>query len=213
MAKDDFWDNLLNKRGNDEDVQGMFSDPAPINEVSAYLSDLSVDGAVESRLAGRKLDEGQFTAMQELTDSWKTKNAVQLPVKAGTKLQFSKDPSTLFAYHDAPELGAIGEAVEGRAASGYTTAFNDHVFLRFDDGVTRAIHISHLYEPKGHDKRSTQVDKIRVASIDALLGDFAKVGADTLVNRATRDLWSLKKEGEEYVIERLFDDEGEPIKA
>jgi len=42
---------------------------------------------------------------------------------------------------------------------------------------------------------------------------FLKVGSETLVHKATRDLWSLRKDGKEFVIERLFDDTGVPLKV
>lgn len=210
MSNKDFWDNLLNKTGNDEDVQGMF-DSAP-DTVSSYLTD-RVAGAVEARMEGRKLEQGQYTSMQELTQSYRDKHAVQLPIAAGTQVQFTADPTAVFAYDDPPEPKAIGTVVEAKAASGVTTSYNDHVFATWPDGVTRAVHVSHLTLSSGHAKRGGAVNHIRVASLDSLLGEFLKVSEDKLVNRATRDLWSLRKEGEEYVIERLFDDEGAPIQA
>ena len=52
----------------------------------------------------------------------------------------------------------------------------------------------------------------RVASLGDLT-DFLKVAKDTLVHRATKDLWSFKKVGEDFVIERLFDETGDPLKV
>ena len=45
------------------------------------------------------------------------------------------------------------------------------------------------------------------------LTDFLRVADDTLVHRSTKDLWSFRQDGAEYVIERLFDTDGDPIKA
>lgn len=54
--------------------------------------------------------------------------------------------------------------------------------------------------------------RVKVASLKQLDG-FVRVAADTLVNLATEDLWSLKKDGNDFYIERLFKDDGTPIKG
>ena len=36
---------------------------------------------------------------------------------------------------------------------------------------------------------------------------------EELVHKATKDLWSFKKDGDNYVIERLFDESGNPLKV
>jgi len=51
----------------------------------------------------------------------------------------------------------------------------------------------------------------KVASLRDLSG-FVRVSADTLVHKSQNDLWALKKEGEQFYIERLFDD-GQPVKG
>jgi hypothetical protein len=52
----------------------------------------------------------------------------------------------------------------------------------------------------------------KVASLRDLSG-FVRVSSDTLVHKSQRDLWSLKKEGDEYFVERLFDDSNAPLKG
>lgn len=68
-------------------------------------------------------------------------------------------------------------------------------------------------------------DTIKVASFADLddfvalsLGKSAKVASGegvnhVLVHQAEQDLWSLTKEGDSFVIRRLFDDTGEPLKV
>lgn len=60
-------------------------------------------------------------------------------------------------------------------------------------------------------------DKVRVASIDQLFasGFLSMAGGDTshLIHRSNRDLWRLSQSESGYVIERLFDDEGNPLKG
>lgn len=65
------------------------------------------------------------------------------------------------------------------------------------------------------DRRATPVkaERVRVASVDNLKG-FTRIASDTLIRHAEKDLWQIK-EGEdgEFIIERLFDDDGNPLKV
>ncbi len=46
------------------------------------------------------------------------------------------------------------------------------------------------------------------------LRSFTRVSAETLVHKSNQDLWALKKEADgKFYIERLFDDNGEPLKG
>jgi hypothetical protein len=54
--------------------------------------------------------------------------------------------------------------------------------------------------------------RVRVASL-AALKPFQRISAETLVHKSDRDLWAIKKEGEFFFIERLFDDNGQPLKG
>jgi len=46
----------------------------------------------------------------------------------------------------------------------------------------------------------------KVATLEDLNG-FIRTAEYQLINKSTQDFWSLKKEGEDYYIERLFDDQ------
>lgn len=53
----------------------------------------------------------------------------------------------------------------------------------------------------------------KVASVADLAG-FQRLSSDTLIHKSNRDLWALKKDANGgYFIERLFDDNGEPLKG
>ena len=52
----------------------------------------------------------------------------------------------------------------------------------------------------------------KVASLQQLAG-FHRLSAETLVHKSTNDLWTLRKEGEDFYIERLFQDNGQPQKG
>jgi hypothetical protein len=53
--------------------------------------------------------------------------------------------------------------------------------------------------------------RVKVATIPDLNG-FRRVSADTLVNLASRDLWGIRRDGGDLYIERLFQDNGSPLK-
>jgi len=54
--------------------------------------------------------------------------------------------------------------------------------------------------------------RLRVASIDQLKG-FMRLSQESLVHMSTQDLWFARREGDELVLERLFDDNGSPLKV
>ena len=53
--------------------------------------------------------------------------------------------------------------------------------------------------------------KMRVSSLGDL-SDFLRVSSDTLIHKSTKDIWSFKKEGEEYIIERMLGEDDSPLK-
>jgi hypothetical protein len=69
---------------------------------------------------------------------------------------------------------------------------------------------SRIASAEGRDKKA----RVKVSSPDDLDGFHRIADTDKLVRMSEQDLWSLE-EGEEgeYVIERLFDDDGEPLKV
>ena len=51
----------------------------------------------------------------------------------------------------------------------------------------------------------------KVASLADLAG-FVRIGTDTLVHKADKDLWSIKRQSDgSMFVERMFDDTGEPL--
>ena len=54
---------------------------------------------------------------------------------------------------------------------------------------------------------------VRVASVQQLK-PFTRLSAETLIHKSQRDLWALRKEADgNLYIERLFDDNGKPLKG
>jgi len=53
--------------------------------------------------------------------------------------------------------------------------------------------------------------KVRVASLEQL-DSFHRISAETLVHKSTKDLWTVTREDDGLYIQRLFQDNGAPLK-
>ena len=68
-----------------------------------------------------------------------------------------------------------------------------------------------IVSPVGEAKVATPV-RVKVGSLQQL-DDFQRIAADTLIHKSTNDLWTIRQDGGNYFIERLFQDNGEPLKG
>jgi hypothetical protein len=76
---------------------------------------------------------------------------------------------------------------------------------------TSASGIDALFEAEP--KLVIPTSRVRLASLQQLQG-FTRVAVDTLVHKSDRDLWALRKEADgSFFIERLYDDNGQPLKG
>ena len=136
---------------------------------------------------------------------------------AGTRVAFDETVEAILTYPDFPVPGIGSSVAEGtvvavRTSSGDTTAQGSRVYVMWDDGRMRAVEREHLRPASG--KRRTAHSVRRVVAGMGDLTDFIRGGdATDLVHKSTQDLWSLRKEGESYVIERMFDANGEALKG
>lgn len=69
-----------------------------------------------------------------------------------------------------------------------------------------------MVTPHGEEQPVKVAKRVKVGSLAQLKG-FRRVANDTLINKATQDLWAIKTDGGEFFIERLFDDGGSPLKG
>lgn len=140
---------------------------------------------------------------------------LQENLPAGFRVAFDGKLSSVMAYEDPPIASIYGTVVAVRTANGTTTSHNGMVFVKWDDERFMGVHKAHL-QPAPLSVRVAQVSEYRrvISSLGDLDG-FLRFGSDTpdLVHKATKDLWSLKKDGGEYVIERLFNEAGKPLKV
>lgn len=178
-----FWDDL---------TQGTYGDVT------------SLDGALNRRLADKS------SSVRLLTDKGREEAGLPLPAIAGTRVTFASNLGAVFSYPEPPHGGLKGTVVTVRTANGDDTSLDGMVFVKWDDSRFLPVHREHLRLAKG-DRRASSFRRV-VAFGD--LDDFLKVaGGSDLVHKATKDLWSLKMVDGEYVIERLFDEDGDPLKV
>jgi hypothetical protein len=135
--------------------------------------------------------------------------------KAGTRVAFDDSVEALLSYSDFPEPYNDAKRAEGtvvcvRTSSGDTTEFDGRVFVHWDDGQLRSISRHHLLP--GSRKRTARSVRIMTADLGDLT-DFFRGDGNDLIHKATKDLWSCRVEGDQYVVERLFDTDGEPLKG
>jgi hypothetical protein len=180
----------------------LYAGDASLDFSGMYLSAASSDGvAPEARIKGR-------TSVRETVVRTAS---VPYPPVTGTRVSFSTELEALLSYPNPPEGGSTGTVVTVRTASGDVNHHNGMVFVRWDDGRMMRVYATHLNPSSGRQRVADAV--VRRASGLGDLGEFLKIAKDTLVHKATKDLWSIKKVGEEYVIERLFDETGDPLKV
>lgn len=171
----------------------------------------SVDDYVSN--SGRSVEGSYFNSIYSLTDRGREENSIQLPVEAGTRVSFVSNVGSILTYENPPSAGSEGTVIMVRTADGDTTYFNDHVFVKWDNGKFGTIHKHHLRNAGLNTKIASSVS-IRVSNLGDLTGFFEPVGGGKkdLIHKATKDLWSLQKNGDQFVLNRLFEDDGNPLK-
>lgn len=215
-TNNDFWTGFLNTAYTADEDKDFAGNYLTATEKEEAAEEQLVKEAVEYRLSGKALNEGSFESVRGLTDKARAASALQLPVEAGQRVQFASNAGAVLAYDDPPAPNASGVVVAVKSASGMVTSHDGLVFAKWDDGKVRGIHAEHLKVASGRVRTTTSraASTLRVSSLGDLSGFLRLAGSDdTLVHKATRDLWSVKKDGSDYVISRLFDDSGAPLKV
>lgn len=187
---------------DNEIPEDLFAGDASLDFTGMYLN-ASNQTPVESRIKGK-------TSVRELVSQTQSEGIVAYPPVTGTRVAFSSSIEAMMAYHNPPDGGGLGTIVTVRTASGDVNHHAGKVFVRWDGGRMMPIYATHLRAASGRQRTADAVSR-RVASLGDL-GDFLKMSKDTLIHKATRDLWAFKKVGEDYVVERLFDESGDPLK-
>lgn len=132
------------------------------------------------------------------------------PIRSGTRVAFKGDLEALLSYDNPPVIGESGTVIKLiRASHMGVTPLTVHV--RWDSGIVSEVFKEHLILSKKTKIASSHCK--RYANENDIFSHFMKIASepDMLVHKATNDYWSLSKEGDDFVLERLFDEDGSPL--
>ena len=113
-----------------------------------------------------------------------------------------------------PSSGTKGTVVSVRTATGDVVSLDGEVFVKFD-GRNKIDRIPANFLRVASMKVANITDHFIVLSGPNLSASFMSQagGESTLIHKATQDLWSMKvSEDGSFDVERLFDDNGDPLK-
>ena len=172
-----------------------------------------VESSLDQHLQANEEEGSSSRSMRDLTDKSRMANALRLPIDAGSRVSFIANLGSVLSYSDIPDDGMEGTVVTVKTGAGHTTSLDERVFVHWDDGKFRPILAEHLRLAKSSKKMARSVRMV-VGDLGDLSGFFQASGReDELIHKSTQDLWAFKQDGEQFVIERLFDDTGKPLKV
>lgn len=191
---------------DDRNFSEMFSNTPNSQVVAGFL-----DGS----------DHKDTTSIRDLTDAGRAARAISVSIEAGTRVSFVTNIGSLLAYPNPPKEGMKGTVVKVRTSAGDATFYEGRVFVKWDDGNFMPTCCEHLrmaaekIDQHFREGCTRTYDRFIVASLGILGDEFLRhAGSDSdLVHKATKDLWSMTKNEGGFTIERLFDDNGQPLKA
>jgi hypothetical protein len=128
-------------------------------------------------------------------------------IPTGSRVAFQASMETVLTYQNHPSAGSKGYVV--KVVDRLANSHRDSVWVKFDDGNFGLYKTAHL--KRVSDKTASNF-AFSVSSMDDIFNLYSQKNASTLIRKAEKDLWSFEKVGDQYVIERLFDDSGEPLK-
>lgn len=170
------------------------------------------ESGMDSVFMDQSLDGDFFKQVKEEAE----KEGIALPVKSGTRVSFVANLSSVLTYPDVPDPSVKGTVVTVRTAGGDSTLGDGRLFILWDDGKFRPMCPEHVRLEMGKTAKSVRMvtsdlDSISTMFVPAM--DVNTASGNDLVHKTTRDLWSVKQEGGEFLIERLFDGDGNPLKV
>ena len=191
-----------NEEGSTPLESRLVADDAFYAEFGGMFASKRVDQLLESSFGERTWREVQATSNAP-SDRW----------PSGRRVSFITNLDAVLTYDSFPDPGTRGTVVKVRTGSGDTTIADGRVFILWDDGKMRPIFARHLKSAPG--KTASNVRRV-VADLGDLSSFFTPTAAgDELVHKATKDLWALTGagDGQGYVLERLFQEDGKPLKV
>lgn len=152
------------------------------------------------------------TKISDLTD--KKRAGKRIAFTEGTRVVVNTNNGVIIPTQ-VPMSGTKGTVVSVKTASGDVTSLGGEVFVNFDGRGSKIDRVPVDFLRTASMRVSSLDEHFIVLSGPSLLGSFSMNAEEaTLVHKATKDLWSVKlAEDGSYDIERLFDEDGNPLKV
>jgi hypothetical protein len=177
-----------------------------------FWNDISYGVSSMDDVLGGKLPK--VASLEELTDRGRDKHGLKTPADVGIRVRFAYNLGSVLNYKHVPEEGVEGTVIMVRNADGDATGEGDFVYVKWDDGSFLRTHRHHLRAASAMRTASSPF-QMRASNLGDLTSFFlyAEDKNADLIHKSTKDLWKFEEKDGEYVISRLFDPEGEPLKA
>jgi len=166
-----------------------------------------------SNLKTSSMDTILETRISDLTDRGRKNKREALNFEDGMRVVAHTNNGAVLPGQ-LPSSGTKGTVVSVKTATGDVVSLDGEVFVRFDTR-NKIDRIPASFLRVASMKVSNITDHFIVLSGPNLSASFmGQTGESTLVHKATQDLWSMKvSEDGKYDVERLFDDNGNPLKV
>ena len=153
------------------------------------------------------LDSILSTSISDLTDRKRKKSKTSF--NEGVRVVAHTNNGILIPGQ-LPKAGTKGTVVAVETPDGKITSLEDEVFVRFDTR-NKIDRISSDFLKVASMKVSNLDEHFIVLSGPSLMSVASE--QPTLIHKSSEDLWSVKlSEDGSYEVERLFDDNGDPLK-
>ena len=166
-----------------------------------------------SNLKTSSMDSVLETRIGDLTDRGRKNKRKALNFEDGMRVVAYTNNGAVIPGQ-LPKSGTKGTVVSVKTATGDVVSLDGEIFVKFDsrDKIDR---IPANFLRVASMKVSNINDHFIVLSGPNLSASFmSQAGESTLVHKATQDLWSMKvSEDGSFDVERLFDDNGNPLKV
>jgi hypothetical protein len=152
------------------------------------------------------------TKINDLTDRGRKSKREALKFEDGMRVSAHTNNGVVIPGQ-LPRAGTKGTVVSVKTATGDVVSLDGEVFVRFD-GRNNIDRIPATFLRVASMKVSSLDEHFIVLSGPNLSASFmSQAGESTLVHKSSQDLWSMKVSDDgSFDVERLFDDNGNPLK-
>jgi len=155
------------------------------------------------------MDQVLGTSITDLTDRTRIQKK-KAQFQEGARVYVSTN-NGLIIPSNLPMSGSKGTVCSVKTANGDKTSLDGEVFVRWD-GRNKIESVPSLFLKKAS-VRVSNLDDFYFLDGNTTMLQFASQNDANLVHKSTKDLWSVRvSEDGSFDVERLFDDEGNPLK-